>query len=444
MSHQPQTTQPLHVPEALQPLLTFALPTVPVNPYEVEVFTDSPLAWWRGRNATATTWPDAGFFADGSFDATPHGALSLRRGRVVPSGDGSALYCNGVDAWASVPDGGTSIDIGLLDVSFEFWFRADLTTSQVCLFSKGDGFSIGGWGIYLEADGTLSALINGVTQAYTVGSLLDGRHHHVVLTVDRTQDLCTFTVDGVRHADYDATALIGQYIQSAYDVGIGCENFTNAPAKFYHGLIDEVAIYRAALTPARIQQHYLAGQARATGIVGVGGATYAGKPMRYTTSASNAPTARVGTPGFTIAATVVISTDPIVSNNVAVTSAHVLSTIKTGDTGGCALTVQSGRVAYWQCTDSGAYTSLVVSYGTTAGTILRTVITQAPSLVTLWIGGTAVGTTAPASWSVQTSLTLGAKYNQSAAWSYGLYRDVYCFARPLASGEVRRLLDVTP
>ncbi|MEL7208095.1 MAG: LamG-like jellyroll fold domain-containing protein, partial [Actinomycetota bacterium] len=89
---------------------------------------------------------------------------------------------------------------------------------------------------------------------------------HVVVALDATGDVMTLYVNGV--AVGTATKTDGNTLNAhSGDIGIGAmRNATrfhdgNAGGDGFHyaGVLDEVALYNAALTPAQVATHYAAG-----------------------------------------------------------------------------------------------------------------------------------------------------------------------------------------
>ena len=90
--------------------------------------------------------------------------------------------------------------------------------------------------------------------------LRDGRFHHVAVAVDRDSPTgLKLYVDGQLQGTYNPTALIGDLSNTQpLRIGNHCDSYFNS---FFKGIIDELSIYRKALSESEIQGIYNAGSA---------------------------------------------------------------------------------------------------------------------------------------------------------------------------------------
>jgi RHS repeat-associated protein len=134
------------------------------------------------------------------------------------------------------------------------------------------------FGIAIDSAGNLQTegVQAGATAPY---SLTDSNWHQIALSYDGSGTL-TYFVDGQQIGT--AGGSLNTVAGPGLEIGNGYHNGTNASP--YSGKMDEVAIYGTALTPTRINAHYLAAAAVACPQVpntGYAGAVAADSPVRY-------------------------------------------------------------------------------------------------------------------------------------------------------------------
>lgn len=214
-------------------------------PYASAVLTDNPRAYWRLGEASGTTLTDTGVNA---YHATAGGGVTLGQPGPLAEVDTAALF-DGSSGYASAPQ---AIGSGLLHFTFEAWIKTTGAGSSRRRIISQQGAE--GYWLMALTDNVLElgSSIDGILT--TAGPLLnDNRWHHVAVTrassVIKTNE---WYVDGV--LVLSASGLAGTYnITSTVEIGRYVGN-----TEHFNGLIDEVAIYPARLTQARIQAHYAA------------------------------------------------------------------------------------------------------------------------------------------------------------------------------------------
>ncbi|MEN8246632.1 MAG: LamG domain-containing protein, partial [Thermodesulfobacteriota bacterium] len=163
--------------------------------------------------------------------------------------------------------GSSSFDWAV-DASFtiEFWIMApdgDVGDNQVVVGRDDSTTDLHWWaGIF---DGGLTDVAAFIAIPNTAGpttapslvgitDITDGTWHHVVAVRD-AQNLKNYLyVDGVLEGS-ECITLEGDF-QTTAPVNLGYINFNDTPNFHYQGLLDEVAIYSEALSPAVITAHY--------------------------------------------------------------------------------------------------------------------------------------------------------------------------------------------
>ncbi len=193
-----------------------------------------------------------------------------RHGQMVNvgGGDGSFAFAEGVTIEALVVsrwDGASNLDADGLN--YDEIFRKD-DGEQLMLFSlQNDGnrngfaepsgkqghvlsFGINVGGEYRELDMPL----DGEEGRPSLIELTDGRAHHLVATYDAVSGEKAIYVDGRKRYFYRYPA--GSPLLTGGRRAAAIGNAADLPWEPFHGTIDEVAIYRAALSEAEIAAHW--------------------------------------------------------------------------------------------------------------------------------------------------------------------------------------------
>jgi Concanavalin A-like lectin/glucanases superfamily len=229
--------------------------------YITEIQADSPLAWWRCKEASGNLQDSSG---NARHCDETHGSPTYAvTGPITSEGSDTALtlHSAGPD-WYNVPYN-AAFDVGDT-CSAECWIkRADSSTSEMDLVTRDQGIllaltnnqvAIGRAGVAFICKST-----NTITDTST--------WHHLVVT--KTGATVKVYVDAV---DVSGTVTNSTYTNGTTPtIKLGADGGTDP----FNGSIDEIAIYSTALSSARVSAHYTAATAGAGG----GGGTGAGKQM---------------------------------------------------------------------------------------------------------------------------------------------------------------------
>jgi nitrous oxidase accessory protein NosD len=237
---------PLLVGLLAQTTTTLSGADAPDSAYAAAVRADNPLGYWRlGDSGTGT-----------AADASEQGHTATIFGGVVPATPG-ALHND--PQTASTFDGSTGyvqdtqpLAVGP-DVTLEAWVKAPVASAgPIVAIDAGDQQTRM---LYLEG-GRLSgrASLRADWPAFAVQSrALDPTVWHHVVFVTHATNMLTLYVDGALAAS--ATAPGGTSFGGT--VSIGWSGAQWLP--HFAGTVQEVAVYGAALSPARILAHFQAG-----------------------------------------------------------------------------------------------------------------------------------------------------------------------------------------
>ena len=232
----------------------FTITTPPAAPYPTEVSNDNPYGYWRlgessGTNAVDQTGANAGAYQSGVVLGV-QGALfgdSNTAGRFDGSDDKVSM---------GDPVNG-SLDFGTNDFTAEAWVKTTVNGEEAIL-SKRATTAGPYWQFTVTNDpghdGEIRANIVAGSSVEVYGPAKrvdDGAWHHVVVVFDRDAGI-TIYVDGI----------------SAFRPGAAAGDVGNAGPflvakstgyNYFKGDLDEVAVYRSALSAPRVQAHYAAG-----------------------------------------------------------------------------------------------------------------------------------------------------------------------------------------
>lgn len=177
----------------------------------------------------------------------------------------SAYAMTGVPTtYMEVPNpGGELLDAGTGDFSISLWFKTS-GISQTLLHKRTMGGGGGltnyqGYSMYVDLNGKAGFAIEDAnfdnTGVASPNTYNDNNWHHMAVVRNISDDSVYLYVDGVMtKANEDLT---GISTSSATDLYIG--KWTNYDAYSLNGSIDDIGIWKAALTPCEIQDLYSAG-----------------------------------------------------------------------------------------------------------------------------------------------------------------------------------------
>jgi hypothetical protein len=223
--------------------LTLASSTARAD-YVAEVLADTPIGFWRFEENAGSAIDSSGNGRNGTYmnGVTPGlfpGALSI--GGKSAAFDGASGFVDLPGSW-----GGPT----MTEMTLEAWvnpanpvtgdFQAILAGHDPNSFAHFQLFSAGNMGFY-AGGGFVSAPIVPATPTET--------WRHVVMTAKSGET--KVYVDGVQFGATVTTPFTNVDESSNVDIGIG-----HLGTRWFNGLLDEVAIYNTALSPARVLAHF--------------------------------------------------------------------------------------------------------------------------------------------------------------------------------------------
>lgn len=258
-----------------------------VAQYDAMILEAEPFAYWRLGDDDGETFPlydGVGTEIEATAENVEFGADSL-----VPGETNGAARFNGVDSLIRVPDDGQTNSGGPYEEkSVELWFSADdaLTETPQVLFEVGgttrglamyvhDGsVFMGAWNRANDDGGVSSPWMNPEPETgpdensiYVSREIESETVYHAALVMDGDPAGFTGTFTGyLNGVPFGTQTGVGQIFNHGDDMGIGgmdtniwLVDGTNpgGDGLYFSGLIDEVALYNTALTPAQIENHAL-------------------------------------------------------------------------------------------------------------------------------------------------------------------------------------------
>ncbi|MDH2387249.1 DNRLRE domain-containing protein [Streptomyces sp. HNM0663] len=234
--------------------------------YQGAVVGDAPTAYWRLDDSSSTLSSEVGGRdADANFHADGSDLLSYSKPRET------GIFGPGDDRSVRLGRGGHiqlpgSVLSGTTDISVEMWFRTRDHSGVLMSFQNAPiGEKPTSWRPVLNIDGSgklrgefyLSG-VSGATPITSAQPVTDGRWHHVVLSgTNTTQSLY---LDGVKVGSLSGTISEQSHPYAYIGGGYGSSGWMGLPEDTYHfrGHVDEVALYRKALTDEKVAAHYRA------------------------------------------------------------------------------------------------------------------------------------------------------------------------------------------
>ena len=218
--------------------------------YTEAVLADNPIHYYPLDETSGTVAADLGSLATSGGIYT--GGFTLGQSSAAPL-LGNCVRLNGAE--------GTFVDLGQFhpgnSVTLEAWVNADLDASSTykAIIARWDGSYEMDWNPGDVGNLVIRNDANAFGGVATASPISRGQWHHMVSVFDA--GTLTIFVDGVQ----GSSQTIGGVLQNAGPtpdrVLIGATRSGNFNWK---GLIDEVAIYDTALTPAQIRSHFRASQ----------------------------------------------------------------------------------------------------------------------------------------------------------------------------------------
>ncbi|MEU8621491.1 LamG-like jellyroll fold domain-containing protein [Streptomyces sp. NPDC048623] len=224
--------------------------------YRAAVSANAPAAYWRLDEATGTQVNSkvAAVNGTGTYTKTTLGATG-----AFGTGDNTAVTFNG-DGYAEVPP----VGIGTADVSATLWFRTNkpgvMLANQALPMAGATDAGVS-WApiLYVGTDGKLRGeyFSPGVQQSNaSPGTVTDNQWHHAAVTAEG--GVQSLYLDGTMVATKSGAPVDHESNNHTY-IGAGfAKTWPASPGSvsFFTGQLDEVAVYRHALTADQVADEY--------------------------------------------------------------------------------------------------------------------------------------------------------------------------------------------
>lgn len=194
------------------------------------------------------------------------------QGAVTP---GSAVtFQTSNNPWGQLSNPGAALSPGAGSFTVEGWLRfapGNPGGSVINRYECGwnacsglDGNASAVWQINLQSDGKLAWSVradnDGTAQATSPVDSRDGTLHYVVAVLDRSASLSRLYIDGVQVASAAAGG-VGSINDATSDLAVGWSAVAGtygSVSQMTSMTVDDLALYKSALSPARIAAHYAA------------------------------------------------------------------------------------------------------------------------------------------------------------------------------------------
>lgn len=231
---------------------THALAT---DAYEQTVKADNPSDYLRLGETAGTTASNL-IGSSGSYA----GGVVLGAPGALPSDPDRAPRLDGVDGHVALPAGQADFTPGF---SVDAWVNPSTSANSARIIDFGSGAALDN--VYLTRKGTTADIELGVYQLTTLrtitapGKLVNNKWQHVGATIDASGNGAIY---------YNGAVVATGYVGVPRNITrlnnyIGRSN--NATHAYWAGGQDEVAVYRSALSAARMKAHYESGTASVLG-----------------------------------------------------------------------------------------------------------------------------------------------------------------------------------
>jgi len=240
-------------------------PSYPAGSYPALVVADGAVAYWRLGETSGTTAVDV----IGAKNGTISGGVTLGQAGALADGDNAMAFdgTNGLIKMAGMQN----YPFGTGPLSVECWLKSTFIAGARWMLDCGKNAdnAVPGFEIYQNADHSYTFRPgNGTTTLYLVtpAPLPAGQWLHLVCLIERlydgVHDRGRIYVNGVHSVSADI-AVAGINVTPTA-VGMSLGGIFNGGIN-WGGLLDDVAIYPTALTPAQIAAHYAAKDWKAFG-----------------------------------------------------------------------------------------------------------------------------------------------------------------------------------
>jgi hypothetical protein len=213
--------------------------------YSDEILADSPAAYWRLGEASGTVADDEASTNNGTYQ---NGVTLGLTGALLADANKAASF-DGVNDIVSVPHS-SSLN-ATTGVTIEAWVKRSKSGAwQNILAKPGNGaVAAQNYALWLNTTNQPVAYFgNGSSSISATAPAIDTNWHHIVATYD--ESTAKVYVDGVLKASANSNIQLTANSQSLL---IGRTTDNN---RIFGGTLDEVTVYRTALSAARIGAHY--------------------------------------------------------------------------------------------------------------------------------------------------------------------------------------------
>ena len=243
---------------------TLTVQPSPTYPYGQTVLSHNPIGYWRLDEASGSVAYD---YAGGNHGTYSNAVLNQLGNNLIDTHRGARF--GGVAQNSYV--GNIAIDFatnGNAQFSVEAWVNGAGQTTDAGIITKGSGG--GGEQFNLDCGGSGHAFrffvrdATGAARPANGAIVPNSQWHHLVGVCDEAGGKVILYVDGVSNASGTITAGSG-LMASAKPVTFGSRQSaaTTGYDLQFRGLMEEVAIYNFALSPAQVQEHYAGATNRA-------------------------------------------------------------------------------------------------------------------------------------------------------------------------------------
>ncbi|NJD91549.1 MAG: hypothetical protein FIA91_08560, partial [Geobacter sp.] len=205
-------------------------------------------------------WPMDGDWTDYSGNGnhgTANGGATFSSDKVVGTQAGSFDGVNDFVDFGDPING--SLDLGTSSFTLSTWVKTNTKGVYQAIFDKRD---VSGKGYLLGIDnsnkvvGNINAGSNNIIATSDV-TITDGNWHFITAVFDRS-GYASIYVDGVKNGSPVSLSGIGD-VSNSGKVIVGYRSPTSSIYSYFNGLVDDISIYKRALLPEDIIEHYNAG-----------------------------------------------------------------------------------------------------------------------------------------------------------------------------------------
>lgn len=227
--------------------------------YASEVLSDSPVIFWQLDETSGTTAADdSGNGYDGTYvDSPTLDVTGLISAGTAVTFDGSSQLVYYDSPISAMFGSGLTV---------EAWIETTTLSSDAYIVGAADPLASHNWFVMRLVSGKVACYINTSGWTYT-GSIAvnDGNAHHLAFTTDGS-DLHLY-IDGAEDGTGTASGAVPTYQSGISGIALACRAIAHAfYSSGFSGTIDEVAIYKTALSSTRIAAHYTAGTSSTTAV----------------------------------------------------------------------------------------------------------------------------------------------------------------------------------